>query len=68
LENIKARAHFLVLLTPTTLERCSDPEDYIRREIEAAMDTQRNIVGASWSPIWHTRETPMPPGLSRTNN
>jgi formylglycine-generating enzyme required for sulfatase activity len=44
LENIKARAHFLVLLTPTALERCSDPEDWMRREIEAALDSQRNIV------------------------
>jgi hypothetical protein len=26
------------------LERCSDPEDWMRREIEAAMDNQRNIV------------------------
>ncbi len=25
-ENIRARAHFLVLLTPSALERCSDPE------------------------------------------
>jgi hypothetical protein len=25
LENIRARAHFLVLLTPTALERCHDP-------------------------------------------
>src|SRR6516165_5424100 len=44
LENIRARAHFLVLLTPTALERCSDPQDWMRREIEAAMDSQRNIV------------------------
>jgi hypothetical protein len=44
LENIRARAHFLVLLTPTALERCSDPEDWMRREIEAALDSQRNIV------------------------
>jgi TIR domain len=44
LENIKARAHFLVLLTPTALERCSDPKDWMRREIEAALDSQRNIV------------------------
>jgi hypothetical protein len=44
LENIKARAHFLVLLTPTALERCGDPEDWMRREIEAALDSQRNIV------------------------
>jgi len=44
LENIKARAHFLVLLTPTALERCGDPKDWMRREIEAALDSQRNIV------------------------
>ena len=44
LENIRARAHFLVLLTPTALERCRDPKDWMRREIEAALDSQRNIV------------------------
>jgi hypothetical protein len=44
LENIKARAHFLVLLTPTALERSDDPKDWMRREIEAAVDSQRNIV------------------------
>jgi tetratricopeptide (TPR) repeat protein len=44
LGNIAARAHFLVLLTPSALERCQDPEDWLRREIEAAIATQRNIV------------------------
>ena len=44
LENIRARAHFLVLLTPTALARCGDPEDWMRREIEAALDSKRNIV------------------------
>ena len=44
LENIRARAHFLVLLTPSALERCSEPDDWLRREIETALDTQRNIV------------------------
>src|SRR5262245_33638204 len=44
LENIRARAHFLVLLTPTALERCGDPKDWMRREIEAALDSERNIV------------------------
>src|SRR5262245_65567136 len=38
-ENIRARAHFLVLLTPTALERCADPKDLMRREIEAALDS-----------------------------
>jgi tetratricopeptide (TPR) repeat protein len=44
LENIHSRAHFLVLLTPSALERCGDPGDWLRREIEAALDTKRNIV------------------------
>src|ERR1019366_3242 len=44
LGNITARAHFLVLLTPSALERCDDPADWLRREIEAALATQRNIV------------------------
>ncbi len=42
--NIKARAHFIVLLTPSALERCGEPGDWLRREIETALDTQRNIV------------------------
>jgi tetratricopeptide (TPR) repeat protein len=44
LDNIKARAHFLVLLTPSALDRCGDREDWLRREIETALDTKRNIV------------------------
>jgi hypothetical protein len=44
LGNIKAREHFLVLLTPWALERCGEPTDWLRREIETALDTKRNIV------------------------
>jgi tetratricopeptide (TPR) repeat protein len=44
LENINARAHFLVLLTPSALGRCGDPADWLRREIETALKNQRNIV------------------------
>src|SRR5262245_56589140 len=44
LENIKARGHFLVLLTPSALERCSEPADWLRREIETAIETKRNII------------------------
>jgi len=44
LGNIVSRAHFLVLLTPSALERCQDPEDWLRREIETALGSQRNIV------------------------
>jgi tetratricopeptide (TPR) repeat protein len=44
LENIKARAHFLILLTPSALDRCGEPGDWLRREIEAAIENRRNIV------------------------
>src|SRR3984893_6105733 len=44
LENIRARAHFLVLLTPSALEHCGDPKDRLRREIETAMQSRRNVV------------------------
>jgi tetratricopeptide (TPR) repeat protein len=44
LGNITARAHFLVLLTPSALERCSNPADWLRREIETALASQRNTV------------------------
>src|SRR4051794_37544316 len=44
LSNINARSHFLVLLTPSALERCNDPRDWLRREIENALETRRNIV------------------------
>jgi TPR repeat protein len=43
-DNIRARAHFLVLLTPDALDRCGDPDDWVRREIETALDAKRNIV------------------------
>jgi tetratricopeptide (TPR) repeat protein len=44
LENITSRAHSLVLLTPSALERCGDPADWLRREIETALESRRNIV------------------------
>lgn len=44
LENINARVHFLVLLTPSALENCVDASDWLRREIEAAIDSRRNII------------------------
>ena len=42
--NIKARAHFLVILTPTALDRCNEPRDWMRREIETAISERRNVI------------------------
>lgn len=44
ISNIRARAHFLLILTPTALDRCNEPGDWLRREIETAVDEQRNII------------------------
>ena len=44
LGNIRARAHFIIILTPSALERCNDPNDWVRREIETALDERRNII------------------------
>ena len=43
-ENIKAKAHFLVILSPSALERCKEPGDWLRLEIETAIEESRNIV------------------------
>jgi hypothetical protein len=44
LENIRARAHFLVVLTPTALDRCGDESDWLRPEIEESIESRRNVV------------------------
>jgi tetratricopeptide (TPR) repeat protein len=44
LGNMTARAHFLVLLTPSALKGCGNPSDWLRREIETALASQRNVV------------------------
>lgn len=42
--NIRARAHFILILTPTALDRCNQLGDWLRREIEIAIDEKRNII------------------------
>jgi tetratricopeptide (TPR) repeat protein len=43
-ENIRSRAHFVLILSPSALERCNEPGDWLRREIETAIDTRRNVI------------------------
>jgi len=44
LDNIRARAHFIIILTPSALENCNKTGDWLRREIETAIDENRNII------------------------
>jgi hypothetical protein len=44
LSQVPQRAHFLLVLTPGVLDRCVDPNDWVRREFELAVKSGRNIV------------------------
>jgi tetratricopeptide (TPR) repeat protein len=44
LNQIAARAHFVLVLAPGSLDRTVDPGDWLRREIEHAIKLQRNVV------------------------
>jgi Flp pilus assembly protein TadD len=44
LRQIEARAHFLILCTPGTFDRINEHGDWLRREIEHAMECGRNVV------------------------
>ena len=44
LNNVASRTHFLPILTPSALERCINPSDWVRREIEHALNNRRNII------------------------
>lgn len=44
LDQIAAREHFLLVLSPGSLERCNTPDDWLRLEIEEAFRLKRNIV------------------------
>ncbi len=44
MRQIAARGHFVVILASGSLKRCAEPGDWLRREIERAMELGRNIV------------------------
>ncbi len=41
---IRSRAHFVLVLTPGTLDRCAQHDDMVRHEIRTALETDRNII------------------------
>jgi tetratricopeptide (TPR) repeat protein len=44
LERIAATPNFIVVLSPNSLDRCSDQGDWLRKEIACAVRTNRNII------------------------
>lgn len=44
LNEISERENFILVIAPGTMERCNEPNDWLRREIEEALKHERNIV------------------------
>lgn len=44
LREIESVPNFVVVLSPGSMDRCEDQEDWLRREIAHAINTKRNIV------------------------
>ena len=44
LNQIGARAHFILLISPNSLLRCANEGDWVLREIQEAVRLERNIV------------------------
>jgi hypothetical protein len=44
LAEIEAATDVVVVLTPECLERCSDPNDWLRREVAHAIQREKNVV------------------------
>ncbi len=44
LNQIKARPYFLIILSPGCLDRCLQPGDWLRREIEFAINEGRRVI------------------------
>jgi TIR domain len=66
LNQIEAHAHFLLILTPGSLQRCNEPGDWLTREIEYAMKLQRNIVPLTFERFNFTSQTQyLPASLAR---
>jgi len=57
LRQIEARAHFLIICTPGTFERVTESGDWLRREIEYALDNGRNIVPIITADFKFAKET-----------
>ena len=43
-QEVPTRSHFLLLLTPGSLDKCKSADDWVRKEIKLAVEHGRNIV------------------------
>lgn len=63
LDVIRDTPKFVCVLTPGSLERCQDAEDWVRRELEAALDAGRDMVLVSFGVDLGGAAARLPPSL-----
>jgi hypothetical protein len=64
LTEVPKRAHYVLVLTPNSLDRCADPQDWVRREYELATSSGRNIVPVLEESVPpHAAKTSAPPSM-----
>ncbi len=63
LREIERAPHFLLVLAPGSLDRCHDPEDWMRREIIHALRHGRNLVPLVADGFQFPRAAELPPEL-----
>lgn len=62
---IRTTGNFICLITPGSLERCNDTDDWVRREIETAFDSNSNIVVVNQDQHLDWSKIQLPPSLHR---
>lgn len=62
---IRETGNFVCVLTPGSLERCHEPSDWVRRELETAFDAGLNIVVVTSDPKFDWGLFELPPSLQR---
>jgi hypothetical protein len=64
LDTIRNTQNFLVILSPGSLERTKHENDWLRREIEQAITTQRNIIPVMMSGFQFPKPEEMPDAIA----
>lgn len=59
--NLEESPNFILIVSSRSLERCHNPDDWVRKEIETAIELDKNII-----PIFVNGITGFPPNLPST--
>ena len=49
---VKSSKHFILVLSPKTLERCAQPGDWVSEEISIALQSKKNILPVTTQKIF----------------